>query len=158
MGEKHDAPGVGTEERLRLNILELLAFRRMKQTEFAERLGRSQSWVSKRLAGKASGKGSRFQLSDLDTLGAVFGLSPAELLEPRYGKWERRSGTDRRQHGERRRAVQKGQVHPPPSQPDEARFQAGGTAPPGQQRDQYESEAQDSRRRLPRTAPHRATA
>lgn len=95
---------IDTEERLRLNLVELLIFRRMKQNELAERLGKSQAWVSKRLTGKASGKGSRFQFSDLDALAAVFGLSPAELLQPRYGKWDRRSGRERREGADRRQA------------------------------------------------------
>lgn len=95
---------ISAEERLRQNVLELLTFRRMKQTDLAERLGRSQSWVSKRLKGKHEGKGSRFQLSDLDALGRVFGLSPAELLQPAYGKWDRRSGHERRQRADRRQA------------------------------------------------------
>jgi transcriptional regulator with XRE-family HTH domain len=90
------------EERLRLNLVELMEFRRMKQSELAERLGRSQSWVSKRLAGKDGG-GNRFQMSDLDALATIFGLSPWELLQPAYGKWDRRSGDERRSGHERRR-------------------------------------------------------
>lgn len=100
-----DTDDIGAEERLRQNVLELLAFWRMKQTDLAARLGRSQSWVSKRLTGKVTGKtGSRFQLSDLDALAAVFGLSPSELLGHRYGKWDRRSGLERRQRADRRQA------------------------------------------------------
>lgn len=99
-----DSLDVGAEEQLRQNLLEILEFRRMKQTDLADRLGRSQSWVSKRLTGKASGRGSRFQLSDLDALSAIFGLSPSELLQPAYGKRDRRSGHERRQRPDRRQA------------------------------------------------------
>lgn len=92
------------EQQLRVNVLELMDFRRMSQVELAERLGKSQSWVSKRLSGKKWDEGgSRFQFSDLDALSTVFGLSPAELLLPGYGKWDRRVGADRRCGRDRRR-------------------------------------------------------
>jgi hypothetical protein len=87
------------EERLRRNLLELMAFRRMKQAELADLLGKTQSWVSKRL----SEHGNRFQFEDLDALATIFGLSPWELLQPAYGKWDRRSGQERRSGGDRRR-------------------------------------------------------
>lgn len=96
------AIGDSAEERLRRNLLELMEFRRMKQSELADLLGHSQSWVSKRLAGKESGRGNRFQLRDLDQLSTIFGLSPWELLQPAYGKWDRRSGADRRGGSDRR--------------------------------------------------------
>jgi transcriptional regulator with XRE-family HTH domain len=92
------------EDRLRKNLLELMEFRGMTQAELAERLGRSQPWLSKRLSGKPwTDGGSRFQLQDLDALAHIFGLSPAQLLEPGYGKWDRRSGEDRRSGYDRRR-------------------------------------------------------
>lgn len=100
-----DADECSAEERLRRNLIEILDFRRMRQADLAARLGKSQSWVSKRLAGKQSGRGSRFQLSDLDALAVIFGLSPAQLLQPAYGKWDRRSGQDRRSGYERRQRV-----------------------------------------------------
>lgn len=98
-------PTLGAEEQLRQNVLELMAFRRMKQGVLAAKLGRSQSWLSKRLSGKGSGKGSRFQLTDLDVLATVFGVSPSELLEPKWGKWDRRSGHERRSGLDRRRKL-----------------------------------------------------
>jgi transcriptional regulator with XRE-family HTH domain len=90
------------EQLLRENLEQIRAFRRMSQAALADRLGKSQSWVSKRLAGKLNGKGSRFQFEDLDRLAAIFGLSPAELLQPGYGKRDRRTGRDRRSGFDRR--------------------------------------------------------
>lgn len=98
--------GPPAEHQLRLNLIELMEFRRMTQAELAERLGKGQPWLSKRLSGKPWNEGgSRFQLEDLDALADVFGLSPAQLLEPGVGKWDRRCGRDRRTGGERRRTT-----------------------------------------------------
>ena len=92
------------EQRLRKNLLELMESRRMTQAELAERLGKGQPWLSKRLSGKPWNEGgSRFQLEDLDAIAHIFGLSPAQLLEPGHGKWDRRSGTERRGGIDRRR-------------------------------------------------------
>ena len=102
MAEK-SSPPIGAEEQLRQNVLELMEFHRMKQGALAAKLQRSQSWLSKRLSGKASGKGSRFQLADLDALATVFRVSPSELMERKYGKWDRRSGHERRSGLDRRR-------------------------------------------------------
>jgi transcriptional regulator with XRE-family HTH domain len=88
---------------LRDNIRALMRLHRWNQTDFAERLRRSQGWVSKHLNGQL-----RFQVCDLDGLSTVFGLSPAELLRERYGKWDRRSGLDRRSGTERRRTPREG--------------------------------------------------
>lgn len=94
------------EAQLRLNIIELMDFRRMKQAHLADRLGKSQSWVSKRLSGKAwTAGGSRFQFEDLDALARVFDLPPDALLRPGFGKWDRRRGGDRRMGSDRRRHV-----------------------------------------------------
>jgi transcriptional regulator with XRE-family HTH domain len=107
MSDEHGQDG-SAEEWLRRNVIELMAFYRMKQTVLAERMGRSQSWLSRRLSGRPWDEGgSRFQFEDLDRLATVFGLSPAELLQPKYGQWdrrragERRCGTDRRQTARR---------------------------------------------------------
>lgn len=91
------------EEQLRQNIKELMRIWGMNQTELAEKLGKTQSWVSRRLneGGRANG-GTRFQFNDLDDLACVFGLSPAELLRPGYGKWDRRGAHDRRTGHDRR--------------------------------------------------------
>lgn len=92
------------EAQLRLNLIELMDFRRMTQAQLAERLGKSQSWVSKRLSGKAwTEGGSRFQFEDLDALARVFDLPADALLRPGFGKWDRRCGADRRTGGDRRR-------------------------------------------------------
>lgn len=91
------------EEWLRRNVVELMRFYRMRQAELAGKIGRSQSWLSRRLSGKPwTDGGSRFQLADLDALASAFGLSPAELLEPKYGEWDRRTGQDRRIRTDRR--------------------------------------------------------
>lgn len=95
---------LSAEEWLRRNVVELMEFYRMKQATLAERIGRSQSWLSRRLSGKPwrSG-GSRFQFQDLDKLAAAFDVSPAELLQPKHGDWNRRSGHERRSGTDRRR-------------------------------------------------------
>ena len=105
---------LSAEEWLRRNVLELMRFYRMKQATLAEKIGRSQSWLSRRLSGKPWDEGgSRFQFEDLDVLAAVFGLSPAELLEPNYGDWNRRTGHERRSGTDRRRRPRS-----PPPPPD----------------------------------------
>ena len=99
--------GVPAEEQLRRNVLELMKMWKMNQATLAARLRKSQPWVSRRLKPPAEPDtedptGTRFQFSDLDALGAVFGLSPAELLQPMHGKWDRRSGRERRTGIDRR--------------------------------------------------------
>lgn len=97
--------GSPAEHQLRLNLLELMEFRKMTQADLAQRLGQTQPWLSKRLSGKAwTEGGSRFQLEDLDALSDVFGLSPSELLQPGHGKWDRRRAGERRIGTERRRS------------------------------------------------------
>jgi transcriptional regulator with XRE-family HTH domain len=86
----------------RANVREAMDLRKWSQAELANRLDRSQPWLSKRLTGT-----TEFQIGDLDALATVFGLSPSELLQPGFGKWdrrkgERRSGTDRRGSGDAR--------------------------------------------------------
>lgn len=101
--DQEDGGSPAAEERLRQNLLDIIEFRRMRQAELAAKLGKSQSWVSKRLSGKPSHKGgARFQFSDLDKLASVFGLSPSELLQPGYGKRDRRKGVERRCGTDRR--------------------------------------------------------
>jgi transcriptional regulator with XRE-family HTH domain len=82
---------------VRANVEALMEAYRWTQAELAERLGESQPWLSKRLTGKTP-----FQIEDLDALGAVFGLSPAQLLQPGHGKLDRRTGGQRRVGVERR--------------------------------------------------------
>lgn len=101
------------EDQLRRNLVALLKARRMRQSELAERMGRSQSWVSRRLSGKEwKDGGSRFQFGDLDRLSHIFGLSPAQLLQPGYGEWDRRSGHERRGGRDRRQPDRSGALHP----------------------------------------------
>lgn len=94
---------IPAEEQLRRNILELMRWRKMNQVRLAKLLGQSQSWLSRRLSEKPD-KGTRFQFSDLDTLSAIFGVSPAQLLQPGYGNWDRRTGGDRRSGVDRRQS------------------------------------------------------
>ena len=92
-----EPPPHTANEWVRANVREAMELRRWSQSELAARLDRSQPWLSKRLTGI-----TEFQLSDLDAIAAVFGLSPSELLQPGYGKWDRRVG-ERRQRQDRRR-------------------------------------------------------
>lgn len=107
-----------SEERLRCNIEHLMEMFGWNQTELAIRVGKDQSWVSRHLSRKPPPSGARFQFSDLDALAAVFGLSPAELLAHRYGKWDRRIGDERRQRADRRQARSPFQQREYPRQPD----------------------------------------
>lgn len=89
------------EAQLRLNIRELMEVRHLTQAKLADRLGKDQPWVSRRLTGAY-----RFQIEDLDEFSRVFGLSPAELLRPGVGKWDRRRATANRRSGyDRRRSA-----------------------------------------------------
>jgi transcriptional regulator with XRE-family HTH domain len=92
-----NAAAVAANDRVRLNVECLMEMHRLTQAELAERLGRSQPWLSKRLTGTTP-----FHLGDLDAIGCIFGLSPAQLLQSGYGKLDRRSGMQRRDGIERR--------------------------------------------------------
>lgn len=95
----HDAPTPRTaNEWVRANVQEAMDVRKWTQAELADRLNRSQPWLSKRLNGTVP-----FQMEDLDVLAVVFGLSPTEFVCAGYGKWDRRSGNDRRTGPDRRR-------------------------------------------------------
>jgi transcriptional regulator with XRE-family HTH domain len=93
-----DAAPQTANDWLRANVRELMDLRRWTQMELAKRLGVSQPWLSKRLTGTTP-----FQIEDIDAIGAVFGLSPQELLCAGFGKWDRRDGEERRAGHERRR-------------------------------------------------------
>lgn len=88
---------VAANDQVRVNVECLMEMHRLTQVQLADRIGRSQSWLSKRLSGTTS-----FQIEDLDLIGDVFGLSPAQLLQPGHGKLDRRSGQDRRTRTDRR--------------------------------------------------------
>jgi len=105
----------GAEAILRRNIEQLMKTRHMKQAELAERVGKSQGWLSKRLNGKLSKDGgSRFQVQDLDAIAAAFELSPAALLRPGHQNWDRRrSVRDRRSGFDRRNNTWVGTTPPP---------------------------------------------
>lgn len=98
-GREGDVPA---EEQLRRNVAELMKYRRMKQGEVAERLGRPQPWLSRRMSADRD-KGTRFQVCDLDALADIFGVSPAQLLCAGNGQWDRRKNGERRCGQDRRR-------------------------------------------------------
>lgn len=81
----------------RANVKEAMELRGWNQAKLAQRIRQSQPWLSKRLTGV-----TEFQLGDLDLIAPVFGMSPAELLQPGYGQWDRRRGQGRRQIPDRR--------------------------------------------------------
>lgn len=87
-------------ERLIARVRRCMDDRRLSQTKLATSMGKTQSWLSRRLSGDQS-----FRLRDLDRLSDIFGVTVPELFFDEYGQWDRRSGGDRRQ-GERRRAQQ----------------------------------------------------
>lgn len=85
------------EDLLRQKIAVLLHQRGWSQIEFAERLGKSQAWVSRKLTGVQA-----FRLRDLDAIAGLFAISLPELFFDEYGQWDRRSGGDRRKQDRRR--------------------------------------------------------
>jgi transcriptional regulator with XRE-family HTH domain len=88
-------------EQLRVNLRELMEWRRMTQADLAEMLSVSQPWVSKRMSGTTP-----FQMSDVDMLAHAFGVSPAELLCGGWGKFDRRRQGSERRSGQDRRGPQ----------------------------------------------------
>ena len=107
-------PSLSANDQLRVNLRALMRWRKMTQAELADQLGVSQPWVSKRMSGVTP-----FQIEDLDAIGAVFGLSPMELLQPGTGAWDRRHGTERRIGLERRR--NRPIIPDPPDEDDDPR-------------------------------------
>ncbi len=87
-------------ERLRERVRDFMDAQRFSQTKLATRLGKTQSWLSRRLSGNQS-----FRLRDLDQLADIFGVTVPELFFDTYGQWDRRSKSDRRK-GERRQRQQ----------------------------------------------------
>ena len=94
-----EPPPLTANERIIQTVKSLMDWRRMTQADLAALLDRSQPWLSKRLTGTTP-----FQIEDLDALGGVFGLSPAELLQAGHGNLDRRTGDDRRSGADRRHA------------------------------------------------------
>jgi transcriptional regulator with XRE-family HTH domain len=96
--DPHDpAALMAANDQVRANVQELMTMHRMTQAELAALLRKGQPWLSKRLTGTPP-----FTLKDLDAFLPIFGLSPAQLLQPGYGNLDRRSGHDRRDGHERR--------------------------------------------------------
>ncbi len=90
--------GETAPELLRRNVQALLDWRRWNQAQLADRIGRSQPWVSKRLNGK-----TRVSLEDLELIAGAFMLPAHALLHSGgFGQFERRSGRDRRTLDRRR--------------------------------------------------------
>lgn len=102
-GVCHDSRAVefASEDLLRQKIRALMQQHKLTQLQLADRIGMSQSLLSRRLTGV-----QRFQIADLDALAAAFRITVPELFFDEYGQWDRRSKTDRRK-GERRQAQQK---------------------------------------------------
>lgn len=100
MGKLENATPPDAGAQLRQNIRELMRIRKWTQADLADKLGRSQPWVSKRMAGI-----NKFSEADLDALAAVFEpLSPYELLQPGLGRFDRRITSDRRTGRNRRQS------------------------------------------------------
>lgn len=71
---------VGTaplRERVAEELRALLARRKVTPTELGRRLGKSQTWVWRRLEGEVA-----FDLNDLEAIAAVLAVTPADLLPP----------------------------------------------------------------------------
>lgn len=91
-------------ERVRRNVEGLMEKQGVTQVQLAERLHKSQSWVSKRVSGRTP-----FKLKDLDDLAHAFAVSPESLLhEFGTGGFERRTGRERRVAADRRRTARIG--------------------------------------------------
>lgn len=98
-------------ERVRRNVRALMEFFGFNQAELAERIGKSQSWVSKRVKGNVP-----FKLKDLDALASALGVpAPSLLYEYGSGAFERRRGQDRRSGLDRRRSARAEPQHQMPS-------------------------------------------
>ncbi|HTH02335.1 MAG TPA: helix-turn-helix transcriptional regulator, partial [Vicinamibacterales bacterium] len=95
------------EDQLCENIRELLKTYRWTQAELAERLGRTQPWVSKRMT-RNPDAANKWKVEDLDGLVRVFQLAPWELLRPGHGRLDRRSPYARRVTDDRRTSHQSG--------------------------------------------------
>ncbi len=55
----------------------LLARRRVTATELARKLGKSQTWIWRRLQGEVA-----FDLNDLEAIADALGVTPTDLLPP----------------------------------------------------------------------------
>ena len=86
------------------NVKELLDWYGWNQATLADKCGKDQPWVSRRLTGT-----QRFKVDDVELIAAAFGIEPYTLLLPGgIGKYERRRGNggyDRRSGTDRRRTA-----------------------------------------------------
>lgn len=87
---------VKADEQLRHKVKLLMEANRLSQAQLAQRLDRSQPWLSRRLTGV-----QQFRIGDLDRIATVFEITIPELFFDTFGQWDRRSKSDRRK-GERR--------------------------------------------------------
>ena len=96
-------------ERLTANVKELLKFTRKNQKALADHMRLSQPQISHLLNGKR-----QWQIEDLDRLADFFHVTPADLFQDGHGRFERRSGHERRIIADRRRPQVRtsGWVHP----------------------------------------------
>lgn len=94
------------QELVRRNVRTMMDWRGWTQAEMAERVHKTQPWLSKRLNGVV-----RFQIEDLDQVAAAFLIPLSSLLEPGgLGEYERRTGHDRRSGKDRRKTSR--ETHP----------------------------------------------
>ena len=76
-----------------------MEWRGWTQAEFAEKVGQTQPWVSKRLNDLQP-----FRVEELDAIANAFMVPVSALLEPGgLAEYERRTGHDRRSQRDRRR-------------------------------------------------------
>lgn len=85
-------------DKLRVRVREYMDAHKMSQTQLAARLGKTQSWLSRRLTGDQS-----FRMKDLDPLATIFRITVPELFFDTFGQWDRRTKVDRRKVERRQR-------------------------------------------------------
>ena len=81
--------GAPLRERVAEEVRVLLARKRLSATQLAKRMGVSQAYMWRRLSGETA-----FDLDDLERIGALLGVEPAELL-PRPANLSRSTNLDK---------------------------------------------------------------
>ncbi len=90
-------------DRLRVRVRRCMKDQRLSQTKLAEQLGRTQSWLSRRLTENPD-KRQNFSIKDLDRMADVLKVTVPELFFDDYGQWDRRKNNSDRRKGERRKS------------------------------------------------------
>lgn len=113
-----------SERQLSANVRALMKLYRWTQTDLAEKLGETQSWVSRRMSASPDKK-YRWKVEDLDALALAFEVPAYTLLRPGHGRVDRRSSHARRVIPDRRAAfTQEAVVAPSALSPVAATTQA----------------------------------